>query len=268
MSTPSDTRPPLDRDALRNLPAPWSVEVEEALPSTNESVAERARAGAEEGLVVVAEHQTAGRGRLGREWRTPPRAALTFSVLVRPAVEARRWPLLPLLTGLAVVEGIAIVAGPPVTLKWPNDVLSRDGLKVAGLLVERVESPQSPGAVLGVGINVSMTRAELPVDTAGSLLTAGMLQTDRTALLRHVLERLRARYEAWRDGDDEADRTLLREYAARCDTLDREVEVHLPGDRVLRGRATGIGDDGSLLVADDTGTHPVNAGDVVHIRVP
>lgn len=268
--TPSpDTRPPIDPTALEGLPAPFTVEVKESVDSTSAVVGELARAGAPEGLVVVAEHQTAGRGRLGREWVAPPRAALTFSLLLRPGAPARRWPLLPLLTGVAVVDGIAAAGGPPVALKWPNDVLGNDGLKVAGLLAERIETADGPAAVVGVGVNVSETRAELPVETAGSLVTAGMVGPDRSRLLRQVLESFAERYLAWREGGAAGitDRALLSAYAERCDTFGREVLVQLPGDRTLRGRATGVDPEGALLVEDEHASHTVQAGDVVHVRV-
>jgi BirA family transcriptional regulator, biotin operon repressor / biotin---[acetyl-CoA-carboxylase] ligase len=261
-----DTRLPLDPAALQGLPPPFTLDLREALPSTSSLVAERARGGAAEGLVVVAEHQTEGRGRLDRSWVTPARAALTFSLLLRPPVPPQRWPLLALLTGVAVVEGVTLAGGPALALKWPNDVLSAEGLKVAGILLERVETPEGPAAVVGVGINVSTTRAELALDTAGSLVTAGMVDPDRTVLLRGVLESFAARYEAWRA--QPADDALLEVYSERCDTLGRDVLVHLPGDRTLRGRAADLDRDGALVVEDDTGRHAVHAGDVVHVRVP
>ena len=120
--------------------------------------------------MVVAEHQTAGRGRLDRSWETPPRAALTFSVLLRPSVGPEQWPWLPLLTGYAVGTALRD-AGFDAGVKWPNDVLIGD-LKVAGILVERVDTPTGPAAVLGVGLNVSTTAEELPVPTATSLALA------------------------------------------------------------------------------------------------
>lgn len=263
-----DNRPPLDPAGLQQLPGALSVEVVQRAPSTNQLLSDRARTGAPEGLVVVAEHQTDGRGRLGRTWETPPRAALTFSVLLRPEVAPPRWSLLPLLAGVAVVDGLAAGGAPGLVLKWPNDVLSPDGLKVAGLLVERVATSRGPAAVLGVGLNVSTTRSELPVSTAGSLVTAGMVDPDRTALLRQVLEALVRRYDAWRSGTGEQDRALVAAYVERCDTIRREVVVHLPGERTLRGRATGVAPDGALVVEDGAGSHTVSAGDVVHVRVP
>ena len=266
MSPAPDTRPPLDPTALLDLPPPFRVEVRETLPSTSSAVADLARDGTTEGLVLAAEHQTEGRGRLDRRWETPARASLTFSVLLRPRVAPQRWPVLALLTGLAVVDGVAAAGGPPMMLKWPNDVLSHDGLKVAGLLLERVDTADGPAAVVGVGLNVSATRTELPVASAGSLVTAGIVNPDRSALLRHVVEALASRYGAWQG--EPSDDSVLAAYAERCDTLDREVLVHLPGERTLRGRATGLDPHGALVVRDAAGQHTVHAGDVVHVRVP
>ena len=257
---------------LEDLPSPFRVEVLAEAGSTNALVGDRARAGEDEGLVLVTEHQTAGRGRLDRAWVTPPRAALTGSFLLRPQVAPERWPLLPLLTAVAVTDAIGAVGGPPVELKWPNDVL-HDGLKIAGILLERVDTDRGPAAVVGVGLNVSTTRAELPVPTAASLLTAGMVDPDRTALLRALVVALGERYAAWaapRSGATQ-DAALLDAYRSRCDTVGREVRVDLPHGDALEGTATGVADDGALLVrpagaADDAAPTAVHAGDVVHVR--
>ena len=251
-------RRPLDAAALARVLPGWArVEVVEEVASTNAVVAARARERAAEGLVVVAEHQSAGQGRLGRAWESPRHAGLTFSVLLHPPVADRRWPWLPLLTGIAVVDGLAAVGCPPARLKWPNDVLV-DGLKVAGILAERVETPRGPAAVLGVGLNVSQTRAELPVPTATSLALAGST-VDRTVLLRALLEGLHAAYGAWRDGSPR-DR-----YLALCDTVGREVRVELPRG-VLEGSAVDVDVDGALVVASGGRRTTVTAGDVVHLR--
>lgn len=225
-------------------------------PSTNALVAARAAEGAPEGTAVVTEHQTAGRGRLDRSWHTPARAALTFSVLLRPRQPASEWPWLPLLTGLAVVEALRD-AGAPADLKWPNDVLL-DGRKLAGLLAERVDTPTGPAAVLGIGINVTTTAAELPDGGASILLVTGSAP-DRTDLLLAIRTGLRQRYDAWSAGRVAELRAAYRE---RCDTLGRQVRVQLPAGRELTGRAEEV-DDGGRLVVDG---RPVAAGDVVHVR--
>ncbi|MGZ6748140.1 MAG: biotin--[acetyl-CoA-carboxylase] ligase, partial [Nocardioides sp.] len=153
-------RPPLDKqrllDALPTTAPGFTLEVVDEAPSTNALVAERARDGAPEGLVVVTEHQTAGRGRLDRTWSSPPRAGLTVSLLLRPDVPAARRGWLPLLTGVALAESVSEITGARASLKWPNDLLAADGRKLAGILAEAVTSPDQPSAVVvGVGLNVT-----------------------------------------------------------------------------------------------------------------
>ena len=165
MTTDSAARPPLDKARLEGadpeLLPDLTVEVVETAPSTNAVVAERALAGAPDGLVVVADHQTAGRGRLDRTWESPPGTALTFSMLLRPQSPTRAWPWLPLLAGYAVGKALQ-ARGLDAGVKWPNDVLVGER-KVAGILVERLETPDGPAAVVGVGINAALTPDALPV---------------------------------------------------------------------------------------------------------
>jgi BirA family biotin operon repressor/biotin-[acetyl-CoA-carboxylase] ligase len=255
------SRLPLDRARIAASELPrLRVEVVEQAASTNALVAARARAGEEDGLVVVAEHQTAGRGRLDRTWETPARAALTFSALVRAEVAPERWPWLPLLTGVAVVAGIEDAGGPACLLKWPNDVLC-SGRKVAGILAERVQTSTGPAAVVGVGLNVAQSQDELPVPGAGSLATAGH-DVDRTRLLLSVLRQLAVRLEQWPG----AGGSLAAEYLRRMDTLGRRVRVLLPGGTTVEGLATGISDHGELQLRTGHGPLSVSAGDVVHVR--
>lgn len=263
---PDASRPPLDLARLEQLAPAWTeVEVVEATPSTNVVVAEQAAAGGAEGLVVVAEHQTAGRGRLDRSWMTPPRAALTFSVLLRPQVADERWPWLPLLAGVAAVDAIEDAGGPPCALKWPNDVMY-DGRKLAGLLVERVATPSGPAAVLGVGLNVSTTPEELPVPGADSLAGVGWSGLDRTLLLVQLLDALGRRLRRWTREAGDPGRGLLEDYQARCETVGRRVRVHLPSGADIVGTATGVAGDGGLVVDAGAGAVTVSAGDVVHVR--
>lgn len=245
-------RPPLHAASLQRALAPdgWRLEVLAEAGSTNALVAERARAGEAAGLVVVAEAQTAGRGRLDRSWVSPPRAGLTFSVLVRPDLPPGQWPWLSLLTGLAVATALRERAEVAAELKWPNDVLV-DDRKVCGVLVE---VPEPGAAVLGIGLNVTTRADELPVETAGSLLLAGASTTDRDTLLRAVLRAL---------GPVLADPTgSTPAYRERCSTLGRRVRLQLPADREVVGTAEAVDDFGRLVV-DGT---PYGAGDVVHLR--
>jgi BirA family transcriptional regulator, biotin operon repressor / biotin---[acetyl-CoA-carboxylase] ligase len=255
------SRPALDPGAL-DVPG-WRVEVLEESPSTNAYVAERAHAGAAPGLAVAAEHQTAGRGRLDRVWVTPPRAALTVSLLVSPErVPLARWPWLPLLTGLAVREAVRRTAGVECALKWPNDVLVGER-KLAGILVERVERPAGAVAVVGIGVNVTTTRDELPVDTATSLAIEGAESPDRTRLLAGLLAHFARRYDGWVATAGEG---LRPSYTSACSTLGRRVRVDLPTGERLDGVAVDVDEDGRLVVDDGHRRRALGAGDVVHVR--
>lgn len=266
-------RPPLGEAALRRAviapDSPWtSLDVVEATGSTNSDLAQRANAGAPEGAVLVAEEQTAGRGRLDRQWSAPPRSGLFFSVLLRPAdVPVERWGWLPLLAGVATATALSRTAGVDTALKWPNDLLvTIDGeeRKTGGILAERAGTD---AVVIGIGINVSLRTDELPVPAAGSLALAGAKGTDRDPLLRAVLRSLADWYGEWRAaGGDPAASRLQQTYAAGCATLGREVRAELPGGRELVGTAVGVDDDGRLVLATADGEQAVGAGDVVHIR--
>ncbi|BBH16539.1 biotin--[acetyl-CoA-carboxylase] ligase [Nocardioides baekrokdamisoli] len=253
MSSAADSRPSLDPSALAGLPG-FSVEVLDETASTNAVCAERARAGAPEWTVIVAEHQTAGRGRLDRSWELPAQSGLAFSVLVRRHVSPARWGWLSLVAGLAVAEAI----GPEAKVKWPNDVLI-DGRKVSGILSELVMSGSATAAVIGIGINVSLTADELPVPTATSLALEGITMS-RTTLLTSVLLRLRHRI-AELTTFTEAE--LIHAYAARSATIGHAVTVSMPDGSVVEGIADGVDGDGRLLVAGKA----VNVGDVVHARL-
>jgi BirA family biotin operon repressor/biotin-[acetyl-CoA-carboxylase] ligase len=235
------------------------VEILAEAASTNAELAERARAGALEGAVVVAEHQTAGRGRLDRTWETPARSALTFSVLLRPNLPAASWPWIPLLTGYAVQAALADRL-PDIGLKWPNDVLVEER-KLGGILVERVDTPTGPAAIVGIGINVSQTLDELPVALATSLALELPQAPDRTEVLAQLLGSMDGLLPLLEDT------TALRAaYADACTTLGREVRVDLPAGEVLTGTAVDIDDQGRLVVAGPAGEVAVGAGDVVHVR--
>jgi BirA family transcriptional regulator, biotin operon repressor / biotin---[acetyl-CoA-carboxylase] ligase len=260
-------RPSLDSERLGGLAPDLTVEVLETATSTNAVATEAARDGAPEGRVVVAEHQTAGRGRLDRSWETPPRAALTFSLLLRPTVAAGVWPWLPLLTGHTVAKTLRASGYAGAAVKWPNDVLLGDH-KVAGILVERVETSSGPAAIVGVGLNVSQQPDELPVPTGTSLAIESGAEPDRTALLVALLTALREAYDAWQAGGAEATAHLRSSYAAACVTVGRDVRVDLPSGQALTGRATGIDAAGRLVVAGPTGETVIGAGDVVHVRTP
>lgn len=239
-------RPPLRTSALVRALAPdgWRVEVLARVGSTNEVVARRAAGGEAAGLVVVAEHQSSGRGRAERTWSSPPRAGLTFSVLlVRP--DPVTW--LPLWGGLAVARALREQTGVDAVLKWPNDVLVGER-KICGLLAEVTGDL----VVLGVGLNVTTRQGELPRPDATSLVLEGSTTTDRDTVLRAVLRTL-TDVLAERSSDG---------YRALCSTLGRRVRLDLPGGRVVEGTAESVDEQGRLVV--DGTAHA--AGDVVHVR--
>ncbi|MEV3892454.1 biotin--[acetyl-CoA-carboxylase] ligase [Streptomyces anulatus] len=267
-------RPPLNRTVLRRgllrPDALWtSLEVVESTGSTNTDLAGQARGGAaREGTVLVAEEQTAGRGRLERTWTAPPRSGLFFSVYLEPGdIPVERWGWVPLLAGVAAATGLAKSAGVDMSLKWPNDLLvavAGEERKTGGILGEFA----GDGIVVGLGINVSLRADELPAPTAGSLALAGAVSTDRETLLRAVLRSLEDWYGRWKAaGGDAAASGLQAAYAAGCATLDRTVRAELPGGTSLVGEAVAIDGDGRLVLSTEDGLQrPVSAGDIVHLR--
>ncbi|MGI8888247.1 MAG: biotin--[acetyl-CoA-carboxylase] ligase [Nocardioidaceae bacterium] len=265
-------RPPLDIGGLtRALVTPGSlwtaIEVIEEAESTNALVADRARAGADSGLVVIAESQTAGRGRLDRTWSAPPRSGLTMSMLIRPDdIEASRWSWLPLLAGLAAAAAVRRQAGVEAGLKWPNDVMVAER-KLGGLLVERVETPgHPPAAVIGLGLNVSLRADELPVLTATSLALEGADTTDRSLLARAVLRNLEGLFVDWSRHGGDARHGLRTAYLQACMTIGQFVRVDISNAEPVEGRAVGIDVSGRLLVRSRGAQHVFGAGDVLHLR--
>ncbi len=242
------------------------------LDSTNRYLLDEARAGAPEGLVVTADHQTAGRGRLGRRWEAPPGANLLLSVLLRPALPVDQLHLCTVAMALATRAGAARVAGIEPVLKWPNDVMVGER-KLAGILAEAV-----PGAVVvGVGVNVAWPppdgapgadRVPPEVDSATSLWreTRGPgspIPPDTGVLLDVLLDELGLRLDDLADPDGRL--RLASDYRRVCTTVGREVKVSLPGETVT-GTALDITVEGHLLVDVGACIRTITAGDVVHLR--
>jgi BirA family biotin operon repressor/biotin-[acetyl-CoA-carboxylase] ligase len=197
------------------------------------------------GKVLVAEYQSAGRGRLDRKFEVPPRKGLTFSFAIN-AEKDFGW--IPLITGLAVAEAINKYIGKEkVEIKWPNDLLI-ENRKLAGILSEKVGG----GAVVGVGINIFQTQSELPIEKAISL--SMIASVERSELLAEILNQL-----GFALSNIESQKNLYRE---RCSTIGKSVLVTLPNGEKIENLALGISEDGSLLL----NSREVSVGDILHLR--
>ena len=262
-------RPPLDAAVLRKGLAgpgrPWrAADVVAETGSTNADLLARAAAGEDiDGAVLLAEYQTAGRGRHGRHWSAPPRSQLSLSVgVAADAVPTSGWGWLTLATGVAVADAIAEVAGLQVGLKWPNDVIVGEG-KLAGILAE-VAAPKQL-IVVGLGLNVTMTAEEAPDPAAVSLAMLGSPVLDRNTLADKVLRHLANRIAAWRAAGG-ADDALVADYRRHSCTLGVRVRADIPGDRRVEGIAEAIDDTGRLVINTGNSTVTVAAGDVTRLR--
>ncbi|CQD19692.1 biotin-[acetyl-CoA-carboxylase] ligase [Mycobacterium europaeum] len=266
-----ELRPPLDATALRaeliGTGLGWRrLDVVEQTGSTNADLLAQAASGADvAGAVLIAEHQTAGRGRHGRGWSATPRTQITMSVGVSIVdVPTAGWGWLPLATGVAVVDAVApLLDGVRVVgLKWPNDVLagpSESPGKLAGILAEVAK----PVVVIGVGLNVF--EAPGGVEGATSLRDLGVREPDRTRLVCALLAELGRRIVAWRAARG-ADWALAADYRARSLTIGNRVRAQVPGGKEVVGTASAIDDQGRLCIETGSETVVVSAGDVVHLR--
>jgi BirA family biotin operon repressor/biotin-[acetyl-CoA-carboxylase] ligase len=242
--------------------------------STNADLLDRTRGGAPDGEVLVADHQTAGRGRLGRVWEAPPGASLLVSVLVRPRLALDQAHLLTVALGLATVNALEEVAGVTAALKWPNDVVLPDSQvgggpvdrKLGGILAESVVTGGKLDAVvIGMGLNVNWPDG-LPPELAEIAVAANHAaghDVDRAELLAAVLRGFAREVAALEASGGDA--ALRERYVPRCRTIGREVRVDL-ADGSFTGTAAGITDGGHLVVATADGSREVTAGDVIHLR--
>lgn len=229
--------------------------------STNREVDVAAQAGAPEGLLIMADTQSAGRGRLTRSWFSPPGVNLYCSLLLRPQVELAAVPSLPLVVGLAVAE--ALVACAPTLLpkiKWPNDILVNDK-KIAGILCELQTQHDKPDYVIvGVGININLTEAQLPEELKGratSILIESGVEHAREQILTAFLNRLEPLYDNWCAFGF---KPLLQSINALDALRERALRIELSGAPV-EGVASGILADGALLLKTKEGSMPIYSGE-------
>ena len=232
------------------------------LDSTNARARQLAEEGAADGTVIIADRQSAGRGRLGRRWESPPSVNLYCSVLLRPQIPVQQAPQLTFLSAVAVAETLQHLYQLPAEVKWPNDVLI-GGAKIAGLLNEmNAESEQIHFVVLGVGVNLNMTAEQFPDEIlypATSVRLECGQAINRTEFTKNFLQRLDRYY---REFLTEGFVPIRRRWEALCNLLNRQVEVDQnPG--ILRGTVVGLDHDGALrLQLDDGKVERVLAGDV------
>jgi BirA family biotin operon repressor/biotin-[acetyl-CoA-carboxylase] ligase len=237
----------------------------ESLPSTNTEAARQAALGASEGLCVVAREQTAGRGRQQRAWASPKDAGLYFSVVLRPRLEAREWPLVTLASALAVRDALLEACALETDIKWPNDLLA-GGRKLCGILAETVETPRGRAVVVGIGVNLN-NRAFPPeiLETATSVEEQTGSAPDAERLLASLTRSLARRYEMLQAAGGAAE--TVRQWESRSSyARGRRVRVVLAGE-AFEGVTHGLEPDGALrVVIDDGETRVVRAGDVMSVR--
>ena len=238
----------------------WDVRWFESLGSTNSYLLEQAAEGAVEGTVAVADHQSAGRGRLDRRWESPPGSSLLTSMLFRPTFDPAELHLCTAAVALAAAEACRRAAGVGPVIKWPNDLLVGEA-KLAGVLAEADFTGDACAVVVGIGINVAWPG---PTTVQGTCLDDLCGEpVDRHLLLEALLKALAPR-RALLDSPD-GRRELAAELRQRCATLGQRIRVELAAE-AISGVASEIDDAGRLIVQTATGPQTVSAGDVVHLR--
>ncbi|GJL55185.1 MAG: biotin--[acetyl-CoA-carboxylase] ligase [Nitrospirales bacterium] len=239
--------------------------------STNTLGFEAAQRHTPHGTVILAESQTAGKGRLGRTWHSPSGKNLYVSIVLTHATYKTHISWIPLVTGMALAESLELVSELSLSLKWPNDIVIHDR-KLAGILCEARQKGNTEGAiVVGIGMNINSDNDDFPKelrDTATSLKLERLQEFDRLPLLAAFLANLESHYTRLHSEPIEAIRS---QYIARCSTLQCAIEVHFSSGKRLEGEAVDVGMDGELQVMsfDNQNRHtilPIRSGDVFHIR--
>jgi len=237
----------------------------ESLPSTNTELARMASEGAAEGVAILAEEQTAGRGRLQRAWSSPRGAGLYFSVLLRPTIAPSDWPLITFVAALAVGDALSEVAGVQTDIKWPNDLLSGER-KICGILAEAIETPAGRAVVVGIGIN--LTQSAFPeelVDVATSVSEVTGQQPERETILAALLRALSRWYSLLSEpGGREK---IVAAWSSRSSYANGRLVRVSNGDEVWQGTTCGVEPDGALRLNTMNGEMKlVRAGDVYSLR--
>ncbi len=237
----------------------------DSIDSTNLEAMRQARAGAREGLCVVAREQTAGRGRLDRSWQSPKDAGLYLSIVLRPQLKMNSWPLLTLMAALAVADALMKACSLRVDIKWPNDLCVKDR-KLGGILAETIDTEEGAAAIVGIGINLfSRGLSDTIRDTATSVESEISAEPDVESVLQALLKAMSERYEVLQS--EPGEEHTIREWCANSSfAFDRQVRVSLDGDSFV-GATRGLESDGALRVETEAGRiRVVRAGDVTALR--
>jgi BirA family biotin operon repressor/biotin-[acetyl-CoA-carboxylase] ligase len=267
--------PPLTRNTIHStLSTKWlghRIELFDCLPSTNREASQLAQAKIEHGTVVIADSQTAGRGRLSRSWFSPAGANLYFSIILsatRPAEHLTEWlSWLPLISALAAAEAIEQVSSAQVSVKWPNDLLISER-KVGGILCESGTGAGSgPFQIIGIGLNVNGDRDDWPADlhdSATSIWQERKIVVDRNRLLAQLLLELE---QCLDELAAHGTSRLAMAYHRRCSTIGHRVQASLANGDVILGFVEGIGQDGSLRIRSEAAQPGSGTLEVMHLRV-
>ena len=237
----------------------------ESLPSTNTELARLASEGAAEGLAIVADEQTAGRGRLQRDWSSPKGAGLYFSILLRPTFIQDRWPLITFMAALAVGDALNEASDIQTDIKWPNDLLSGER-KICGILAEAIETPSGRAVIVGIGINLSQAAfpAEL-TNVATSVAEASGRAAEREAILAALLRSLSRWYSLLSEPDGRE--KIVAAWTSRSSYATGKLVQVSNGDEAWRGTTCGVEPDGALRLKTASGElKVVRAGDVYSVR--
>ena len=232
----------------------------ESLPSTNTEVARHASEGGAEGLAIIADEQTAGRGRLQRSWSSPKGAGLYFSVLLRPTIAPERWPLITFMAALAVGDALSEACGVTTDIKWPNDLLSGER-KICGILAEAVETPGGRAVVLGMGIN--LTSDAYPAEIAAAATSVAEVSgrtAERESLLAALVQALPRWYSLLHEPDGAE--KIVAAWSSRSSYASGKPVQVASGDEVWQGITRGVESDGALRLETADEIKIVRAGDV------
>jgi BirA family biotin operon repressor/biotin-[acetyl-CoA-carboxylase] ligase len=236
----------------------------DSLPSTNTEAAKQAMQGADEVLCIVAREQTAGRGRLQRQWVSPAGAGLYFSIVLRPRIDPSRWPLIPLMAALAVHDALVQACKVETDIKWPNDILFAER-KLCGILAETIETDSGRAAIVGIGINLRTRAFPVELHEATSVEAATGKTPEAEAVLQSLVQALARRYEIFQATGGPA--RIVCEWST-CSTYTNGKRVCVSnGGETFSGVTRGLESDGALRVETDAGEiRVVRAGDVTGVR--